>query len=63
MQQLVQNQQETIKKSFKDWGCLQQTWQHEIPLHDHAFHVVAIVAQLSIDNGEKFFQCDHKDLA
>jgi DDE superfamily endonuclease len=61
MQQRVRNRQETANKRFKDWGCLRQKWRHHIPDHGDAFRAVAMLTQLSINNGEKLFLTGYKD--
>jgi hypothetical protein len=61
MQQRIRNRQETINKRFKDWGAMRQLWRHEIPSHGEAFRVIAIILQLSINDGEKMFECGYRD--
>jgi len=61
MQQRVRNRQETVNRRFKDWGCLKQVWRHEIPLHGDAFRAVAIITQLTINSGDKLFECGYRD--
>jgi hypothetical protein len=61
MQQRIRNRQETINKRFKDWGAMRQLWRHEIPRHGEAFRVIAIILQLSINDGEKMFECGYRD--
>ena len=62
MQQRVRNRQETINNRFKNWGVLRQVYRHDIPRHGEVFRVVAIVSQLSINEGERLFECGYKDL-
>jgi len=61
MQQRCRNRQETINKRFKDWGALRQTWRHDIVAHAEAFTAIVIVCQLSINEGEKLFECGYRD--
>lgn len=61
MQQRVRNRQETVNRRFKNWGALKQVYRHSIPSHADVFRVVAIVTQLSINNGEALFQCGYRD--
>ena len=61
MQQRVRNRQESVNKRFKLWGILKQSFRHDISLHGDVFRAVAIVTQLSINAGEKLFQCDYRD--
>lgn len=62
MQQRVRNRQETVNRRFKNWGVLNQVYRHSIPSHGEVFRAVAIVTQLSINNGETLFQCGYKDI-
>ena len=61
MQQRVRNHQESINSRFKNWGALQQVWRHDIDKHGAAFRAIAIVSQLSINSGEKLFECGYRD--
>jgi len=61
MQQRVRNRQEFINEKFKNCTCLVEPWHHEIDRHGDAFRVIAIISQLSINNGEKLFACDYLD--
>lgn len=47
---------ETVNKHFKQWGCLQQTYWHEINNHCNVFAAVALCTQLSLENGEPLFE-------
>mmetsp|Transcript_28962 Transcript_28962/g.42271 ORF Transcript_28962/g.42271 Transcript_28962/m.42271 type:complete len:217 (-) Transcript_28962:448-1098(-) len=62
MQQRVRNRQETINKRFKDWGILRQRYRHNSVDHGDAFRAVAMLTQLSINQGEKLFLLDTKAL-
>ena len=53
--------QETINKRFKQFGVLKQIYRHDIRDHGSAFRCVAIVTQLSIENGEPLFSVDYQD--
>jgi hypothetical protein len=61
MQQRVRNRQESINERFKNWTCMVMTWRHTLDQHGEAFRVIAIVSQLSINNGEKLFECGYRD--
>jgi hypothetical protein len=61
MQQRVRNRQESINERFKNWACMVTTWRHTLDQHGEAFHVIVIVAQLSISDGEKLFECGYRD--
>ena len=62
MQQRVRNHQETINKRFKDFGAMRQIWRNEIPKHGDAFRAIAIILQLSINQGERLFECNYVDV-
>ena len=62
MQQRVRNRQETVNNRFKFWGILRQVYRHDIPKHGYVFRAIAVITQISINNGEKLFQCGYKDV-
>ena len=61
MQQRVRNRQETVNKRMKNWGALKQVWRHRFTGHADVFRAVAVVTQMSIENGEPLFQCGYRD--
>ena len=61
MQQRVRNRQETVNKRFKDWEILRVIFRNDTLLHGDVFRSIAIVTQLSIQNGEPLFQCGYRD--
>jgi len=62
MQQRVRNRQETVNKRFKDWDILKTNdYRHEIADHGDVFRAIAIITQLSINNGEKLFDTYYDD--
>ena len=61
MQQKVRNRQETVNKRMKNWGALKQVWRHRFTGHADVFRAVAVVTQMSIENGEPLFQCGYRD--
>ena len=62
MQQRVRNRQETVNNRFKFWGILRQVYRHDIAKHGYAFRAIAVITQLSINNGEKLFECGYRDI-
>jgi len=52
---LIRARHESFNKRLKQWGCLKQVWRHELSHHHLVFNAVALLTQLSIDNGEKLF--------
>jgi hypothetical protein len=63
MQQRCRNRQETVNKRFKNWGILKQVFRHQEKLVEHAdiFRAVAVITQLSINEGERLFECGYRD--
>jgi DDE superfamily endonuclease len=61
MQQLVRNRQETVNARFKDWGCLQQRFRHDLVKHANCFRSVAVLTQLAIEAGESLFPVQYSD--
>jgi DDE superfamily endonuclease len=61
MQQLVRSRQETVNARFKDWGCLKQSFRHDLVKHSNCFRSVAVLTQLSIDSGERLFKVIYSD--
>lgn len=61
MQQRVRSRQETVNKRFKHWGCLSMRFRHPINKHGDVFRAVAVLTELSIQNGEPLFAVDYDD--
>lgn len=61
MQSLVRRRQETINRRFKQFGVLRQRYRHDLRDHGDLFRCVALVTQLSIQNGEPLFSVDYRD--
>ena len=62
MQQRARSRQETVNRRFKSWGILKQVFRHDIPKHAEVMLAVATITQISIENGEKLFQVDYRDV-
>ena len=61
MQQRLRNRQETINIRFKNFGIHRQNFLHRIPSHGEVFSAVAVMTQLSINDGEQLFVCGYRD--
>eukprot|EP00586_Coscinodiscus_wailesii_P007529 CAMPEP_0172490504 /NCGR_PEP_ID=MMETSP1066-20121228/20932_1 /TAXON_ID=671091 /ORGANISM="Coscinodiscus wailesii, Strain CCMP2513" /LENGTH=305 /DNA_ID=CAMNT_0013258997 /DNA_START=109 /DNA_END=1022 /DNA_ORIENTATION=- len=61
MQQRVRNRHETVNGRFKQWGVLKQVFRHDITWHGNVFRCVAMITQLSINNGDALFECKYPD--
>jgi hypothetical protein len=58
MKKRIRSRQETVNKRFKQWGCLKQVFRHNDDMarhHSSCFRAVAVITQLSIENGEPLF--------
>jgi hypothetical protein len=58
MKKRIRSRQETVNKRFKQWGCLKQVFRHNDDLarrHSSCFRAVAVITQLSIEDGEPLF--------
>ena len=57
---IVRYRHETCNKRFKQWNCLKQVFRHQIHKHVEVFNAVAVLTQLSIENGWPLFQVEYK---
>ena len=49
----------TMNRRFKDWGIFKEVFRHHIPKHAEVMYDVAVITQISIDNGEIFFHVNY----
>ena len=62
MKAKVRSRHETVNKRFKQWGCLKQAfWRDDEQRHSSVFRAVAVITQLSIEDGEPLFGVKHDD--
>jgi hypothetical protein len=63
MQQRCRNQQESVNRRFKNWGILQQVFRqsHRISDHGDIFRAIVVLTQISINDGERLFECGYRD--
>lgn len=54
-QSRVRSRHETLNGRFKCWEILKQVFRHNILDHGAVFRAIAVVIQLSIDEGQKLF--------
>ena len=59
--QRVRSRHETVNKRFKQWGCLRQAFRHNVSKHQSVFSAVAVVTQMSLENGEPLFDVSYCD--
>lgn len=53
IQSKVRSRHETVNKRFKQWGCLNQVFRHDICKHADVFRAVVVITQLSIQLGNR----------
>ena len=58
---LGRSRHENINGYFKEFGCLQQRWRHQIGLHDKVFWSVANLTQLKIRFEDRHWQVQYND--
>ncbi len=55
MQSVVRSRHEMLNGRFKFWEILKQHLRHNILEHGQIFWAIAVIIQLGIDEGDKFF--------
>ena len=58
--QRVRARHETVNKRMKDFACLDVFFRHSIDLHSLCFRSVAVLTQLSFENGQPLFNAEYK---
>jgi hypothetical protein len=48
---------ETVNRHFKEWGCLHETYRHDLKHRSTVFGAVVVIKQLTINKGETLFAC------
>ena len=61
MQERVRSRQETVNKRFKHFEILKQIFRNDLELHGDAMRAIAVITQITINQGEKLFQCGYRD--
>ena len=61
MQTRVRSRQETVNKKFKHFEILKVIFRNDLELHGEAFRAIAVVTQITINQGEKLFACGYRD--
>ena len=54
----VRARHETANKRMKQWNCLRLPFFHAIDKHGMCFRAVAVITQLSFNNGKTLFQIE-----
>ncbi len=61
MANCVRSRQEMVNRRFKQWRILHDVYQGDISMHRDVFASIAVITQLSINNGKKLFQVEYID--
>ena len=59
MKKTVAGRHETVNMRFKFFKCLQGLFRHNINMHSAAFRCVAVLVQLSIEDGDHLFDVEY----
>jgi hypothetical protein len=65
VRKVVAARHEHVNGRFKAWNILKSEFRHMkycMAKHGQAFHAVAVITQISIENGEPLFQIDYDDI-
>jgi DDE superfamily endonuclease len=65
MRKNVAARHETVNKRFKMWNILKNEFHHNVnrmAKHCAVFHSIAVITQLSFENGEPLFTVDYDDI-
>lgn len=54
----VMSRHETVNRRFKQFQILKQVFRHDIRLHQVVFTAIAVLTQISIENGDELFEID-----
>jgi len=60
-QKRVQGRHESLNGRFKNWEILKSMYSHDIMEHGNVFRAIAVVTQISIDEGERLFEVEYSD--
>ena len=55
------NPQETVNKRFKHFEILKQIFRNDLGLHGDAMRAIAVITQITINQGERLFACGYRD--
>ena len=61
MQSRVRSRQETVNKRFKHFEILKVIFRNDLELHGDAMRAIAVITQITINQGEKLFACGYRD--
>lgn len=58
-QSTVRARHETANRRFKQWNILSRVFRHDLEKHQSVFEAVAVITQLSIENGGPLFDVEY----
>jgi hypothetical protein len=61
LQKRVQGRHESVNGRFKNWEILKVMYRHDIMEHGNVFWAIAVITQISIDEGERLFEVEYSD--
>jgi hypothetical protein len=61
LQKRVQGRHESLNARFKNWEILKVMYRHDIMEHGNVFRAIAVITQISIDEGERLFEVEYSD--
>ena len=62
LQKRVQGRHESMNGRLKNWEILKSMYRHDIMEHGNVFRAIAVVTQISIDEGEHLFEVEYSDV-
>ena len=62
MQNRVRSRHESMNGRFKSWEILKSMYRHDLLEHGNVFRAIAVVTQISIDEGERLFEVNYSDV-
>ena len=62
MKALVRARHETVNERMKNFSILSNVFRHDLRKHSAVFRAVAVITQLSIEDGEPLFQVHYQDI-
>lgn len=60
MQKRVQGRHETVNARFKKFSILKERYRHDITQHGYVFRAVAVLVQISLQNGDPLYNVEYE---
>ena len=58
-QTIARARHETVNRRFKQFGCLERVFRHNLEKHSSVFRAVAVITELSLENGQPLFGVEY----